>query len=130
MKSSISTIYKIFLVSAFAILMSGLKCEPEARPLKFKEVFRTNESEIYMIRFSSNFKDHKKVIYFKNESLHQRLNSLRYIYYPSKEQVIHDLEKIPPFGIEIDSVGVYSKTSDEVLAMFYSKKFQDKGKVY
>lgn len=39
------------------------------------------------------------------------------------------MEKIPPFGIEIDSVGVYSKISDEVLAMFYSKKFQDKGKV-
>lgn len=40
MKSSVSTIYKIFLISAFVILMSGITCEPETRSLDFKEVFR------------------------------------------------------------------------------------------
>lgn len=45
MKSSVSTIYKIFLISAFVILMSGITCEPETRSLDFKEVFRTKEIE-------------------------------------------------------------------------------------
>ncbi|MDO4789636.1 MAG: hypothetical protein Q3998_01565 [Porphyromonas sp.] len=130
MKSSVSTVYKIFLVSAFVILISGLKCEPEGHNLDFEEVFRTNESDIYMIKFSSYYyEDYRRVVYFKDKRLHQRLCPLRYIYYPSKEQVKNDLYRIFPFGSQIDSVGVYSKISDEVLAMFYSKKFQDEGKV-
>lgn len=33
MKSSVSTVYKTFLISAFVILMSGITCEPETRSL-------------------------------------------------------------------------------------------------
>lgn len=84
MKSSVSTIYKIFLISAFVILMSGITCEPETRSLDFKEVFRTKESDIYMVRFSSNFELYKKITYFQDKRLHQRLCPLAYYDYPSK----------------------------------------------
>lgn len=50
MKSSVSTVYKTFLISAFVILMSGITCEPETRsldPFRNSLIRKSTSSPLY-----------------------------------------------------------------------------------
>lgn len=128
MKNLANTIYKITLGCAFIMLLFGFQCGGDYHNLYYKKKFCTDVSDVYMVTYCSLYKKDKT--YFRGQVEHQERYILRYQEFPSKEKIKYHLEtEILPFGSVIDSIGVYSKDSGEVLAMFYQKVFETEGKV-
>ncbi len=88
-------------------------------------MIQTGEDGIYMVRYIA---DNRKDVYPKKVKQDYFLYSLSYTDYPSKGLLEFDLEQTAiPYGSETDSIGIYSKINHKVLAMFYSKRMEDRG---
>ncbi len=129
-----NTVYRIVVVCAFLILLFSFTCGRNSQSLYFKQVFRTDDTKVYMVLYRSVL-EYEEITCFRDKKQYEESHFLRYEGfnslppYPSKETIKYELERTFPWGFTTDSVGVYSKVDNEIVAMFYSKVMEAKGKV-